>query len=65
MQPRTPSDPISFIISLSNAKQESHMKSVNKYTLIDWIEEINGHRGLFLESPGNFSGLKSNIQIEI
>ena len=43
MQPRTPSDPISFIISLSNAKQDSHMKSVNKYTFIDWIEEINGH----------------------
>ena len=43
MQPRTPSDPISFIISLSNAKQESDMKFVNKYASIDWIDEINGN----------------------
>ena len=26
---------------------------------------LHGTRGLFLESPGNFSGPKSNIQIEM
>ena len=27
--------------------------------------DIDGSRGPFLESPGNFSGPKSNIEIEI
>ena len=29
------------------------------------VEKQGGARGPFLESPGNFSGPKSNIQIEI
>ena len=28
-------------------------------------QEFHSSRGPFLESPGNFSGPKSNIQIEI
>ena len=38
---------------------------VNNFKMIEMLLNIVRVRGPFLESPGNFTGPKSNIQIEI
>ena len=58
------------IVSLSETRRSAVRSAVGRLAILSpctqtSLRTFNRPRGLFLESPGNFTGPKSNIQIEM